>query len=118
MARRAAAGTSSAMSLCGGAPPDEDDPLEAELGAGVGGDGEVADGGGLKLPPSTPTGRGSTRPAAAQVRTCPSPQATYFRQVSSRNEIGPRTWSFCVEMPISAPRPNCPPSVKRVEAFT
>ena len=34
------------------------------------------------------------------------------------NPIGPRAWSFCVEMPISAPKPNSPPSVKRVEAFT
>ena len=30
---------------------------------------------------------------------------------------GPRAWSFCVEMPISAPSPNMPPSVKRVEAL-
>lgn len=30
----------------------------------------------------------------------------------------PRAWSFCVEMPISQPRPNSPPSVKRVEALT
>ena len=32
--------------------------------------------------------------------------------------IGPRAWSFCVELPISAPIPNSPPSVKRVEALT
>ena len=32
--------------------------------------------------------------------------------------MGPRACSFWVEMPISAPRPNSPPSVKRVEAFT
>ena len=32
--------------------------------------------------------------------------------------MGPRAWSFWVEMPISQPRPNCPPSVNRVEAFT
>ena len=32
--------------------------------------------------------------------------------------MGPRACSFCVEMPISAPRPKTPPSVKRVEALT
>jgi hypothetical protein len=37
---------------------------------------------------------------------------------SSRRPIGPRACSFCVELPISAPMPNWPPSVKRVEAFT
>jgi len=37
---------------------------------------------------------------------------------SSRRPIGPRTCSFCVELPISAPIPNSPPSVKRVRALT
>ena len=32
--------------------------------------------------------------------------------------MGPRAWSFWVLMPISHPRPNSPPSVNRVEAFT
>ena len=32
--------------------------------------------------------------------------------------MGPRAWSFWVEMPISQPRPNSPPSVKRVETLT
>ena len=32
--------------------------------------------------------------------------------------MGPRAWSFWVEMPISQPKPNSPPSVKRVEALT
>jgi len=31
--------------------------------------------------------------------------------------MGPRAWSLSVEMPISAPKPNSPPSVKRVLAF-
>ncbi len=31
--------------------------------------------------------------------------------------MGPRAWSFCVEMPTSAPKPNSPPSVNRVEAL-
>ena len=29
--------------------------------------------------------------------------------------MGPRAWSLSVEIPISAPRPYCPPSEKRVE---
>ena len=37
---------------------------------------------------------------------------------SSRRPIGPRACSFWVELPISAPMPNSPPSVKRVEALT
>ena len=43
---------------------------------------------------------------------------TYVVLVSSGSPIGPRACSFCVEMPISAPKPNSPPSVKRVEALT
>ena len=31
--------------------------------------------------------------------------------------MGPRACSFWVEMPTSAPKPNSPPSVKRVEAL-
>ena len=42
----------------------------------------------------------------------------YLLLVSSRRPIGPRAWSFCVEIPISQPRPNTPPSVKRVDALT
>ena len=37
---------------------------------------------------------------------------------SSRSPIGPRACGFCVELPISAPIPIAPPSVKRVEALT
>src|SRR5581483_1343251 len=51
-------------------------------------------------------------------RTCPSPCTTYFVVVSSRTPSGPRAWRRFVEMPISAPKPNSPPSVKRVDAFT
>ena len=50
-------------------------------------------------------------------RTCPSPRSTYLYDVSASSANGPRACSFCVEMPISAPRPNCPPSVNAVEAF-
>ncbi|CAM5699398.1 hypothetical protein SVIOM74S_00516 [Streptomyces violarus] len=59
-----------------------------------------------------------THAAAGQRRTCPSPVTMYFVLVSSGRPIGPRACSFCVEMPISAPKPNWPPSVNRVEAFT
>jgi len=39
-------------------------------------------------------------------------------EVISGSPIGPRACSFWVEMPISAPNPNSPPSVNRVEALT
>ena len=50
-------------------------------------------------------------------RICPDPTIWYFTEVSSDKAKGPRQWSFWVLMPISAPKPNSPPSVKRVEAF-
>ena len=37
--------------------------------------------------------------------------------VSSGRAMGPRAWSFWVEMPISAPMPYCSPSVKAVLAL-
>ncbi len=55
---------------------------------------------------------------AAQGRTWPVPSTRYLNVQSSRSPIGPRACSFCVELPISAPMPNSPPSVKRVDAFT
>src|SRR3954464_9241348 len=51
-------------------------------------------------------------------RTRPAAVTTYFVDVSSGRPIGPRACSFWVEMPISAPKPNSPPSVNRVDAFT
>ena len=48
----------------------------------------------------------------------PSPVTTYLVEVISGRPIGPRACSFWVEMPISAPKPNSPPSVNRVEALT
>ena len=48
---------------------------------------------------------------------CPSPLITYFVVVNSLIPIGPRAWSFCVEIPISPPKPNSPPSENLVEAF-
>src|SRR3989338_7980799 len=52
-----------------------------------------------------------------RVLICPFPRTTNFSAVSSSRPMGPKAWSFVVEMPISAPRPNCPPSLKRVEQF-
>src|SRR5205085_7603044 len=52
------------------------------------------------------------------VLICPSPRTTYFVVVSSRRPMGPRACSFWVLMPISAPKPNSSPSVKRVDALT
>ena len=56
--------------------------------------------------------------APGQAATGPSPSIRYLNVHSSRSPIGPRAWSFWVELPISAPIPNSPPSVKRVDAFT
>src|SRR5439155_6567998 len=50
--------------------------------------------------------------------TCPSPRTMYLYEVISTSAIGPRACSFWLEMPISAPKPNSPPSAKRVEALT
>src|SRR5205823_9074523 len=47
----------------------------------------------------------------AQGRTWPEPSTTYLYVQSSRIPMGPRAWSFWVELPISAPMPNSKPSV-------
>ena len=62
--------------------------------------------------------RRSDQLLAFLARVCPSPITMYFVLVSSGSPIGPLACSFCVEMPISAPKPNSPPSVNRVEALT
>src|SRR5580704_4551058 len=49
--------------------------------------------------------------------TWPFPITSYFVEVSSARAKGPRQCNFCVLTPISAPKPNSPPSEKRVEAF-
>src|SRR5204863_8795264 len=51
-------------------------------------------------------------------RMWPLPVTTYVVEVSSGSPSGPRACSFWVEMPISAPNPNSPPSVNRVDALT
>src|SRR5207247_2528693 len=60
----------------------------------------------------------SVNPNPHYARIWPEPSTTYLYVQSSRSPIGPRACSFCVELPISAPMPNSPPSVKRVDAFT
>jgi ABC-type uncharacterized transport system ATPase subunit len=60
---------------------------------------------------------GATSTDVAQ-RIWPSPVTIHFVVVSSASPIGPRACIFCVEMPISAPKPNCSPSVNRVDALT
>ena len=50
-------------------------------------------------------------------RTCPFPSIIHLYVVNSFNAIGPRACSFWVLMPISAPSPNCAPSVKAVEVL-
>jgi len=56
--------------------------------------------------------------SARYSRMWPLPVTTNFVEVISGSPIGPRACSFCVEIPISAPKPNCSPSVQRVEALT
>jgi hypothetical protein len=51
-------------------------------------------------------------------RIWPDPVTTYLVVVNSGSPIGPLACSFCVEMPISAPKPNSAPSVNRVDALT
>ena len=65
-----------------------------------------------------PSRRGRSSARRAHERICPLPWITYLYVVSSRRPIGPRACNFCVEIPISAPKPNSPPSVNRVDALT
>ena len=48
---------------------------------------------------------------------CPFPRTVYLYDVSSRRPIGPLACIFCVDIPISQPSPNSPPSVNLVEAL-
>ena len=108
----------------------EDDEVEAKVVEGLLGGHEVAvvdgveraahDAEAIRAVGVHPEGREVVLPQGVDVHaylTCPSPRTTYLVVVSSAAPMGPRAWSFCVEMPISAPRPKTPPSVKRVEAL-
>ena len=48
---------------------------------------------------------------------CPLPLTTYLKLVKCSAPTGPRTCNLSVEIPISAPNPNSPPSANWVEAF-
>ena len=50
-------------------------------------------------------------------RICPSPLTIHLYVVSASSPIGPLAWSFCVDIPISAPKPNSPPSENDVGAL-
>src|SRR5438046_5861888 len=86
--------------------------VEPELRPRLLGADQMPDVRGVEGPPEDPHG------GHGYGRTWPSPMTTYLNAHSSRMPIGPRAWSFWVELPISAPMPNSPPSVKRVEALT
>ncbi len=53
----------------------------------------------------------------AQGRVCPLPRTWYLKLVSCSTPTGPRACIRPVEMPISAPMPNSPPSANWVEAL-
>src|SRR5262245_12641644 len=47
----------------------------------------------------------------------PEPRTRYLKVVSCSTPTGPRAWKRPVAMPISAPKPNSPPSANWVEAL-
>ena len=61
--------------------------------------------------PATP------RAAGSHGRICPSPRTRYLKLVSCSTPTGPRACMRPVAMPISAPKPNSPPSANCVEAL-
>src|SRR5262249_34845916 len=48
---------------------------------------------------------------------CPEPRTRYLKLVNCSTPTGPRAWKRPVAMPISAPKPNSPPSANWVEAL-
>ena len=54
---------------------------------------------------------------APYARTCPSPRTRYLKVHSCSTPTGPRACMRPVAMPISAPKPNSPPSANWVEAL-
>ena len=57
-------------------------------------------------------------PGGQAGRTWPVPRTTYLKLVNCSTPTGPRACSLPVEIPISAPMPNSPPSANWVEALT
>src|SRR5687767_7617292 len=57
------------------------------------------------------------RCAARHGLICPVPCTRYLKLVSCSTPTGPRACSLPVAMPISAPKPNSPPSANWVEAL-
>ncbi len=117
---------SSSTGLCGRYPGgDQHHAVESELKVRLLGadqvtkmwriEGAAEDPDSHDAPTCSPRSRCSAR---TQERTWPAPSTRYLNVHSSRRPIGPRACSFWVELPISAPIPNSPPSVKRVEALT
>src|SRR3954469_3648276 len=60
---------------------------------------------------------GSDGTATAHGRVCPAPRTRYLNEVSCSTPTGPRACMSPVAMPISAPKPNSPPSANWVEAL-
>src|SRR5262249_44284909 len=50
-------------------------------------------------------------------RVCPLPRTRYLKVHNCSTPTGPRAWNRPVAMPISAPKPNSPPSANWVEAL-
>src|SRR5262245_35640584 len=48
---------------------------------------------------------------------CPEPRTRYLKLVNCSTPTGPRAWKRPVAMPISAPKPNSPPSANCVDAL-
>ena len=76
--------------------------------------------GGSKVPPNRPMRRGRGAcggQAGSRPDVCPVPRMRYLNVVSCSTPTGPRACMRPVAMPISAPKPNSPPSANWVEAL-
>ena len=62
-------------------------------------------------------GRGAAPRRRAHGRVWPEPRTRYLNEVSCSTPTGPRACMRPVAMPISAPKPNSPPSANWVEAL-
>ena len=73
--------------------------------------------GGLNDPPNRPMRMPRAKRRQIHARVCPAPCTTYLNDVSCATPTGPRACIRPVAMPISAPKPNSPPSANCVEAL-